>query len=88
MLRTSLAVIGFALLAGCAQVEQPDRAVADASDFVVPVVSDATSESDAIQLDQNTQPSSPDALQHQSQPSDNMGPAEQGQMQESDDINN
>jgi hypothetical protein len=48
---------------------------------------DATSESDAIQLDQNTQPSD-DAIQHQSQPSDNMGPAEQRQMQESDDINN
>lgn len=49
---------------------------------------DATSESDAIQLDQNTQPSPDDAIQHQGQPSDNMGPAEQRQMQESDDINN
>jgi len=108
MLRTSLALIGFAMLAGCAQVEQPDRGVADASSYLAPPAHAATqlanvqlafieagaaggpSESGTIGQDQNTQPSSPDdSLQHQSQPSDQMGPAEKGQMNEDkNDINN
>jgi len=104
MLRTSLALIGFALLAGCAQVEQPDRGVADASSYLAPpahaatqpadvrtaFINVATSEDQTIEQDQNTQPSSPDqSLQHQSQPSDQMGPAEKGQMNEDNsDINN
>jgi hypothetical protein len=49
--------------------------------------SDATSESDAIQLDQGTEPSSPgSAMEHQ--PNTSPDPAEQNEMQESDDINN
>jgi hypothetical protein len=46
--------------------------------------SDATSESDAIQLDQGTEPGS--AMEHQ--PNTSPDPAEQNEMQESDDINN
>jgi hypothetical protein len=53
---------------------------------VITVANDATSESDAIQLDQNTEPSSGGAMQN-SQPSTSEGSAEQQQMQESDDIN-
>jgi hypothetical protein len=45
---------------------------------------DATSESDAIQFDQNTEPGS---SMQQHQPNTSPDPAEQRQMQESDDIN-
>jgi hypothetical protein len=48
---------------------------------------DATSESDAIQLDQGTQPSSPGAMEHQ--PNTSPDAAEQGQMNEdTGEINN
>jgi len=86
MLRTSLSVIAMTLLAGAAQAA-PVPAPADTSRLVINV---ATSEDQTIEQDQNTQPSSPDqSLQHQSQPSDQMGPAEKGQMNEDNsDINN
>ena len=86
MLRTSLAVIAMTLLAGAAQAA-PVIAPVEGSNLVITVANDATSESDAIQLDQNTEPSSGGAMQN-SQPSTPEGSAEQKQMQESDDINN
>ena len=87
MLRTSLSIIAMTLLAGAAQAA-PVPAPADTSSLVINVVSDATSEDDAIELDQNTLPNAGGGAMEKSQPSPSEGPAERRQMEESDIINN
>ena len=84
MLRTSLAVLALTLLAGAAQAT-PVPALSG-SNLVITVADDATSENDAIQLDENTEPSSPGSAMEKA-PSTLPDPGEAKEMEESDVIN-
>lgn len=66
MLRTSLAVLAATLLAGAAQAA-PVPALTG-SNIVIKVVDDATSETDAIQLDENKEPYKPGSGMKQKSP--------------------